>query len=126
MSLRDEAAADLRAILEDTEGLAVAVTVTSPEGTQAELSGLVADIGQTTDPETGQLVVGRQASVALPVPGLSAAGLGTPRLVPEGSKRPWLVRWTGQDGVERTFKVVQVLPDELGVVTCILEAYGTS
>lgn len=124
MSLRDQAAADLRAFLEDTEdGFAIPITVTDPAGTSVELAGFAADIGQTFDPDTGQAVAGRRASVAISIAALLEAGIGTPKGIANSSTRPWVVAWTGADGVERHFKVSQAMPDELGVVTCILEVY---
>ncbi len=124
MSLRDQAASDLRTFLEDAEtGFAVTVTVTDPAGTTAELAGFAADIGEALDPITGQIIVSRRASVALPIAAFIEAGLGTPRGIVDSATRPWVVAFTGADGVERTFKVTQAAPDELGVVTCILEVY---
>lgn len=125
MGLRDEAAADLQAILEDSaDGFGWSVTVTDPAGTEATLTGFSNDIAETIDPDTGQMVVGRQASVALAIASLTAAGLGVPRGIADSASKPWRVRFDDLEGTTHEFKVTEAFPDRgIGGVTCVLEAY---
>ncbi len=125
MSLRDRAAADARAILEDSAGgFGRTITVTAPDGTTAELTGFSNDISQVIDPETGIAVAGRLASVALPIAALVDAGLGMPRAVADSARKPWRVSFADTGGTVHTFKVREAMPDRsLGIVTCTLEAY---
>lgn len=125
MSLRNQAAADLVTILEDdVAGFGWVITVTDPDGTSAALKGFSTDIGTTIDPETGMAIVGRQASVALPISKLTEAGLAVPRAIHDACMKPWVVVFDDIEGVSHTFKVREAMPDTaVGVVTCILEVY---
>lgn len=125
MSLRDQAASDLLGILEDSSGgFGWPLTITSPEGASAAITGFSTDIGTTIDPETGALVAARRASVAIPIARLTAHGLAIPRGIADQSARPWVVTFADIEGASRTYKVSQAMPDRaLGVVTCMLEAY---
>ena len=123
MGLREQAAADLRAIIADTGGFSACCELTSHDGITVETRGLVADVSQLIDPQTGQAVSGRVVSVALPLaelvdwPGLAA---GTAEL----TAKPWVVRFQDVAGVEGTWKVRETRPDrELGVLVCLLERY---
>lgn len=125
MSLLDQAAVDLRAILGDSSGgFAQPITVTNPEGLSLEITGLVKDVSLAIDPDTGQQVMARTASVALDMAALEAAGLGEPRGIADSGKRPWLVEFKDALGATHRFKVSHAMPDHtLGVVTCALEFY---
>lgn len=122
MSLLDVAAADLRAILSDVDsGFAVPIRVISPEDTEVTVNGLATDIGMSFDPETGQAIAGRRASVALPIAELEAAGSEEPRGAPSG--RPWRLAFALPHAEERIFKVASVMPDKLGCLVCFIEDY---
>lgn len=124
MSLRAQAAADLRGIVEDPAGFGWSISITSPAGVTAALTGLSSDIGQTIDPETGVAVSGRRASIAITIASLLAAGLALPRAIADGASKPWIVAFNDIGGSSHTFKVCEAMPDRaLGVVTCLLEAY---
>lgn len=125
MGLREQAAADLVTILEDTaDGFGWPITVTDPDQNSATLSGFSTDVSQTIDPQTGQLVSGRLASVALPIASLTAAGLGLPANVSDGSRNPWVIRFNDTAGTEHVWKVSEAMPDRaLGVIVCLLEPY---
>jgi hypothetical protein len=124
VNLREEATAHLRSILEDSAGgFGWATTVTDPDGTSAELTGFQNDTSMNIDPETGVAVVGRQASVALPLAALAEAGLGEPRGIADSSLKPWVVRFTDLQGRLCTFKVSEAIPDRAGIVVLMLEAY---
>jgi hypothetical protein len=127
MGLREQAAADARAILEDAAaGFGWPITVRDPEQRTAELVGFSNDIHQTIDPQTGMVVSGRLASVALSVAALTEAGFTTlPKSVAETSRFPWVVRFNDLSGRRHTFKVREANPDRgLGIITCTLEAYS--
>ena len=126
MNLRQQAEADLGFILEDSAtGFGWPITVTDPNGTSSPLTGSSNDISQVVDPETGQVVSGRSASVALRVASLFEAGFNSlPVGIADRSSKPWLIAFNDINGNAHTFKVIQSNPDRtLGLVTCILEAY---
>lgn len=125
MSLRQQAERDLSFILEDANrGFGWPVTVSDPSGVSASLVGFSNDIAQVIDPDTGQAVSGRAASITLRVSTLQAAGLGLPVGIADSTSKPWVVRFDSIYGEAHTFKVTQGDPDRsLGVVSCMLEAY---
>ncbi len=125
MNLALQAAADLIAIVGDSAaGFGWPITVTDPNQLTATLTGFRTDISQEINPETGQLVSGRTASVALPIASLALAGLGVPRGIADKTSRPWLITFSDLAGVPHTFKVSEARPDEtLGLVVCMLEAW---
>lgn len=126
MSLRNIAEADLEYILEDgTYGFGWPITLTDPQGNVSSgLIGYSNDIAQLIDPDTGQLVSGRSASVVLRMSTLTAAGFSLPRGVADQSSKPWIVVFNDIGGASHTFKVIQGDPDRaLGIIVCMLEAY---
>jgi hypothetical protein len=126
MGLRDLAEADLGRILEDAEtGFGYPITLTDPSGTVLRLVGFSNDIAQVIDPDTGQIVSGRSASVALRVSTIIAAGLDLPRGIANSSSKPWVVEFDDLLGTPHKFKVFQSNPDRtIGMVTLILESYA--
>jgi hypothetical protein len=123
MGLRAQAALDCRAILEDDSGFAWPFTLTSPAGLEVQHKGFTTDVGQTIDPDTGQAVAGRQASVAVALASLGAM----PVAVSDAASKPWLVTYANITGTVATWKVIEVLPDRaLGAVVLLLEAYHAS
>lgn len=125
MSLRRLAETDLGLILEDSStGFGWSITVTDPAGTSRTLTGFSDDIAQVIDPETGQAVSGRLASVALRISSLISAGLSLPTGISDSASKPWIIEFNDISGNAHKFKVAQSNPDRaLGVVTCILEIY---
>ena len=126
MSLRVAVEQDLAFIVEgDAQGFRWPITVTDPAGTSSSgLYGLSDDIAQIIDPDTGQAVSGRLASVAIRIAALSAQSLTLPEGIADASVKPWLVAFDDVNGNSYTFKVSQSNPDRaVGLVTCILEAY---
>src|SRR5688572_29362165 len=121
MGLRTQAALDAKAILEDsTDGAGWPLTLTSPAGVATELVGFTTDVGQTIDPDTGQAVAGRRASVALAMSSLPAM----PTAVASSDAKPWLVTFDDVTGTPGTWKVIEVLPDRaVGVVVLLLESW---
>lgn len=129
MGLRAIAEADLAITLEDSVmGFGWPISVTDPNGTTVDtLIGQSDDIAAAIDPETGQLVSGRVASVVLRLSSLATAGLGIPQGITSESSRPWVIKFNDINGSAHTFKVQQSNPDRaLGIVSCLLENYQDS
>ena len=125
MGLRAIAENDLKLILEDAQyGFGWPITVTNPLEVVAELVGFSDDIAQIIDPDTGQAVSGRLASVVLRLSTLEQVGIGIPQGIADLGSKPWIVRFDDINGNAFTFKVSQSNPDRaLGVVVCLLELY---
>ncbi len=125
MGLRQLAEADLGLILEDAvTGFGYSITVTDPSGTVRPLTGFSDDIAQIIDPDTGQAVSGRVASVSLRISSIVAAGLALPRGIADAGIKPWIIEFNDINGNAFKFKVSQSNPDRaLGLVTLLLELY---
>ena len=123
MGLRQQAAADLKAILEDSAaGFGWPVTVTDPTGARLDMVGFTNDVNLTIDPSTGISVAGRSISVALAIASLLAGGLDIPRAVADSASKPWLVEFEDAQGQLLRFKIADTNPDRaLGIVVCMLE-----
>lgn len=127
MGLRQLAETDLGHILEDGScGFGWPITLTDPDGNinTDELLGFADDIAQIIDPDTGQAVSGRLASVAIRIARLSEVGLTLPRGIADSGSKPWIVEFDDINGNSCKFKVSQSNPDRvIGLVTLILELY---
>lgn len=126
MGLMDEVAQVLREELNSLSGFATSISLTPPQGSPVALKGFWNDIGLTIDPETGVAVRGRRASVAVPIKDLEAANLPIPENVASNRERPWLVTWTPTTGQAQTMKVVDAIPDKLGIVVLLLESHRST
>lgn len=128
MNLGVQAVADAKTIVEDlANGFGQTATVTSPKGQSATLTGLPNDIHTTIDPETGQEVSGREASMVFARSSVQTAFGEQPAGVQKASEKPWVIVTNDSEGASHTFKVNEVRPDRrLGLVVCILEFYKTS
>jgi len=131
MGIRDIAKTDLSIIMADVDyGFAYLITVTNPAGlsTPSNFTGFSNDISQIIDPDTGEAVSGRAASVAIDMTALTAAGFTTlPEAIADEDLKPWIVAFKDIEGSSYTFKVSQSYPDRsLGLVVCMLEAYCDS
>ena len=124
MSLRSQACADALTFLGDTNHFGWPIQVRDPSGLAVQLVGYSNDVHETIDPDTGQAVSGRQASVALHIATLKANGLDLPIGIEDGAIKPWVIRFNDILGVAHTFKVMEALPDRaIGIVVCMLETY---
>lgn len=125
MGLRETAEADLAFVLEDRDGgFGWDILVTDPDGNFAALVGQSNDIAQVIDPDTGQAVSGRSASVAIRISSLTAASLALPVGIADSAIKPWTVAFEDINGNPYVFKVIQSNPDRMvGVVVCILELF---
>lgn len=124
--LRELAEADLGNILnDDTYGFGWSITVTDPAGASAVLKGFSNDISQLIDPDTGQAVSGRLATVAIRIADLVTAGLGLPVSIVELASKPWVIEFNDINGNSYKFKVNESNPDRaIGMVVCLLELYS--
>ena len=122
MSLRRVAEADLGRILTDTEcGFGWPIVLISPRGRRLPLVGFSNDIAELIDPDTGQAVSGRLASVALRMSSLPA---DLPQGTADTSVRPWRVEFVDIVGRSWRFAVRESNPDRtLGLHVLILELY---
>jgi len=121
------AEADLATILEDrTGGFGWDITLTDPDGVvYTDLVGMATDISQALDPETGTLVSGHTASVALRISTLKAKGVKElPQSIADSDLKPWLVSMKDINNLQYVFKVSESRPDRaLGIIVCFLEIY---
>lgn len=100
------------------------MTITAPDETTAAVTGLSFDISLVFDPETGQAVNGRSATVTLRRSTVLALGKGEPVNVTDTTKKPWLITVDDVNGQSGVFKVARCDPDRtLGWFTLFLEVY---
>ena len=125
MGLREQAETDNRAILNDSvNGFGFFISLTNPDGVVAPLTGFSNDISQLIDPDTGQAVSGRMASVALNINDIITAGLTLPVAIADSAGKPWLITFNDINGNTNTFKILKSNPDRaIGMIVCILEFY---
>ncbi len=126
MSLRQTVESDLSTILGDTvSGFGWPIKLTSPDGLSVDMVGFSTDIGLAVDPDTGQVVSGRTASVGLMMSAIRAAGFPSmPLGVDDEDLKPWIVDFNDIGGTAFRFKVSRDIPDNAaGIIIAILEAY---
>ena len=125
MGLREIAESDLNTILTDgVYGFGWPLTITDPNGNIASIVGYSNDIGQLIDPDTGETISGRLATVAISIQSLTTAGLSIPKDVTDESLKPWLVSFTDVPGNTYQFKIKKSDPDRtIGVVICLCGDY---
>ena len=125
MGLRAEAESVLEEILEDVDFFAWPITVKDPSENSASMTGRSNDISQIIDPDTGGVISGRSASVALRISSLVSAGFSSlPEGIPDESSKPWIVTFDDINGNSFDFKVSNSNPDRaIGIVVCELELY---
>ncbi len=130
MGLRAQAELDLGQTLESPADWGVAFTLADPVGfTGTEpLFGASGDIGRLVDPDTGQGVTGRHATLTVRIASLQAAGFAElPEGIADGAARPWVVGFPGASTPSQLYKVKQAHPDRtLGVVSMVVEFYRPS
>lgn len=124
--LRELAEADLGIIINDTYGFGWSITVTNPAGLSVpDLKGFTNDISQLIDPDTGQAVSGRLATVAIRITDLINASLALPESIVDTTSKPWVIEFNDINGNAYKFKVNESNPDRgLGMVVCLLELYN--
>lgn len=126
MGLRQTAETDMRKILEDSVyGFGWSISLTNPAGTTvAGLIGFSNDISQIIDPDTGQPVSGRSATIAISIGLLTENSLALPVAISDATSKPWIVTFNDINGNSYNFKVIHSNPDRaIGVVICLLGSY---
>jgi hypothetical protein len=124
MGLRQIAHDDAQEIMRDEDGFAWPCTVTNPAGYSHDFLCRSTDIHLAIDPGTGEMVTGRQVSVALLKTDLESVGFETVSGVADTTGKPWVVEVSDILGTAGTFRVAETHPDNaLGLMVCFLEAY---
>lgn len=120
MSLIDQIQADVKAILNDTAcSVGVPIVITSPAGVSESFTGFSNDIALLIDPDTGEAVSGRIATIAVSMLSLEDAGFSNPEGIPDLDSKPWVVEFSG-----KVFRVTESHPDHTTkLLTCTLTAY---
>jgi len=124
MSLHDVAGVHTRRILENPRGPGHALVLRAPDGRELDINTTTNDVSAVIDPDTGQVFTGRSVQIYVSRITLREAGFETPRNIPDVSRNPWLVIYTGRSGKQHKFKVSNSEPDRtLDYVRCDLEFY---
>lgn len=125
MGLREQIAADTKAILEDSaHGFGYPITLSDPLGNFADLIGFSNDISQVIDPDTGTAVTGRAIECSIAIKSITDAGLSLPQGIADVDSKPWTVSFDDINGNPGTFKVLESMPDRaMGVVILALELW---
>lgn len=125
MNIRDLAKNHADYILKDqVNGFGQSITFIDPFGISHDFVGFSNDIAQVIDPDTGQAVSGRSATITVSVQDFIDKGLSLPVGIADSRKKPWVVLFRDINGNNHKFKVAQSNPDRtIGVVSCILEIY---
>lgn len=122
MSLYDLASTHNRFILENSAtGFGVPMTLTAPDGSSQEITGMAADIGQVLDPDTGLTVSGRTVNITLHADSIL---IGTPKGVPDIASKPWLIEFELPTGGIGVFKIMERETDKLGSINFFCEVYS--
>lgn len=126
MSLRQLAQQDNAAILGDeSSGFGWPIQITAPDGTVGAFTGFSNDIAQVIDPDTGQAVSGRRASVVIHLADFISQEMDFPRGIADSGSKPWVVSFNDIIGTSHTFKVQESSPDRaIGSTILLLEAYS--
>ena len=124
MALRDIANADLREIVNDDDTGGVDCVITDPNGATASFKVFYNDIHQSIDPGTGDIVTGRQSTIAVLINELIDEGFDGIEGVVDSDSKPWLVTISDANGVSYTHKVAESYPDNsIGIMVLMLEIW---
>lgn len=111
MSLFDDAASDWQEILNDDIGATVPCTVTNPSGVSQSFLCRHMDISQQIDPETEEIISGRQVGVSIDLKDLAAVSFDGVCAIEDKKKKPWKVTVANILGTSGTYKVAMTSPD---------------
>jgi hypothetical protein len=115
---------DIARITQNTKEFASVVKLTSPAGVTRDVAAITNEVWQGLDPNSGNIVNGASASVAISLDALTKAGLGIPQNDHDRKAKPWRVELTLADGVARTYKITESRRDmTLGLIWYVLEHY---
>lgn len=124
MSLRDQAVADVEAILGNTLDFGQdEITLIDPSDTSTIVTGFTGDISTSIDPDTGAIVKGRTIHVAVPISSLPAGA--RPAAQNDRSLKPWRVSFPRiTSAVITEYAVIGTDPDDsMGAVVLELGEY---
>lgn len=125
MSIRDQAASDLRFVLSDAAGFSQSVFLTSPDGVVSEVPAVVTDASESADVFTGQRVTGRWVRVRIAGSDLRENVSEAISGQRDGTKKPWLVEYADASGAQHRMAVIDAFPDRsLDFVVLELGGYG--
>lgn len=101
------------------------ITITDPNLLTAVIVGHTNDISFAIDPNTGEAVSGRTATIAIDINELEKAGFTSlPEAQSDKTKKPWIIEFDDQQGNSYVFSVLEGNPDRtLGIVLCTLQFY---
>lgn len=101
------------------------ITITDPDLLTAVIVGRTNDISFAIDPNTGEAVSGRTATIAIDINELEKAGFTSlPAAQSDKTKKPWIIEFDDQQGNNYVFTVKEANPDRtLGIVLCTLQFY---
>ena len=125
MSLRNIAAQDLQSIMSSECGATWPVTLIAPDGQEwVDVPSRHNDIARIVDPDTGQVVSGREVTTVISTLELQERGAPIPQGVYDENQKPWLIRALNISQEQETFKIFSSEPDQaLGAVVLVLEKY---
>lgn len=127
MSLRVQAEADLGLTMEASGDFGWPFVLTDPDDFESasQLYGQAHRISDLVDPDTGQAVSGRKATLVVRTSTIVAAGYPTlPEGIADEAGKPWRVAYAGPQAASQVFKVSDSKPDEaLGTLALMLETW---
>lgn len=122
MGLREVATRDLNKFLDID--FSYPISLIDPNGITANIAGYTNDIAQVIDANTGEIISGRLASIAISINDIYDAGMNLPTNIQDSDSKPWRVIFEDLNGNTYNFKVTASNPDRaLGIITCELEQY---
>ncbi len=106
-------------------GFGSTIKLTDPDLFSADVIGRSNDISFAIDPNTGQTVSGRSATVAIDLNELEEKGFSSiPEYESDKTKKPWIIEFDDTQGNTHIFTVLEANPDRtLGIVLCTLQLY---
>lgn len=125
MSLRTTAANDFKKITQNLKEWGLKLTITAPDDSTFDVIGLATDISLKVDPDTGLVVSGRKASVAISLDQFRANDITeVPSMRPDQSGKPYRISFTSEDGNTYNFSIRESIPDRtLDQVVLILQQW---
>lgn len=110
---------------DDVYGFGSTINLTDPDLFSADVVGRTNDISFAIDPNTGEAVSGRTATIAIDMQELTDKGFSSlPAAQSDKTKKPWIVEFDDEQGNTHVFTVLEGNPDRtLGIVLCTLQFY---
>lgn len=123
MSLMQRAQRDVARITTNNKHFGGEVVI-SYKGVEYPANCFSNNIGQVFDADTGTVVSGQTATVAISVIELQSKSIPEPVAVYNENRDPYLIGFNDGLGRDFLFKVVDTYPDRtIGLIVCILERF---